>query len=164
MNVYNIRSEQEWRQVLDDLQQELGVPVSIMDKENVILQTSGERNALCSAIRAIDESLVMICSQTQQFMTREARETGRPFIGTCEAGMSKFVIPLFFKGELVGTITGCGASVPGEEIETFLVEKSSRMREEEIIRLAQQVPKQDQAKMVESANRVFQEFQENTML
>jgi len=106
----------------------------------------------------------MICSQTQQFMTKEARTTRHPFIGICEAGMSKFVIPLFFKGEWVGTITACGACVPDEEIETFMIEKSSRMREEKINRLARQMPKQEQAKMVEVANRVFQEFPENTIL
>jgi len=164
MDVYNIRSEEEWRQILDDLRQELGMPVSLMDKENVILQTSGERNVLCSAIRTVKESLISICSQTQQFMTKEVRTTRRPFIGACEVGMSKLVIPIFFKGGWVGTITACGACIPGEEIETFMVEKSLQMREEEISRLAKQVPKQEQDKVVEVANRVFQELHENTIL
>ena len=163
MDVYNIKSEEGWHQVLDAIWQELGMPASLMDKENVMLQISGERNALCSAIRAVDESLVSICSQTQQFMTKEAREAGHPFIGICEAGMSKFVIPLFFKGVWVGTITGCGASVQGEEIETFMIEKSSGMEKEEVNRLAQQVPKQEQAKVAEAANRTFRELNENTI-
>ena len=86
------------------------------------------------------------------------REVMNGVIDACEAGMSKFVIPIFFKGEYQGALTGCGTCVHREEIETFVIEKSSKMKEEEIGRLAQDVNEVEQAKVDDMAKRLFKEI------
>jgi len=159
MSIYDIKSKEEWQLVLDDICEQLGMTAAISDTKKIIIQSSGERNALCSAIRENKESLVFICSQTQQFMAQEAERTRKPVIDACEAGMSKFVIPIFFKGEYQGTLTGCGICVHRKEIESFVIEKSSKMKEEEICRLAQDVNEIEQAKVDDMAKRLFQEIQ-----
>ena len=159
MDPYSMRSREKWQEILEELCRELGMPAAIMDKKNVVLQVSGERNPLCFEIRANEESLVFICSQTQIFMAQEARKTRKPVIDVCEAGMLKYVIPLFFKGEYIGSLTGCGACIPKEEIQTFVIEKSSKMGEEKISRLARSVHEVEQAKVVDVVNRFSQETQ-----
>jgi len=50
MEMYDIKPEEEWQRVLDTVYRELGMPSAITDKENALLQVSGQRNPLCSKI------------------------------------------------------------------------------------------------------------------
>ncbi|MCD6561565.1 MAG: PocR ligand-binding domain-containing protein [Deltaproteobacteria bacterium] len=159
MDVYDIKSKEEWQDILDDVSHELGIPASLADNKNAILQSSGKRNELCLKIRANSQALTFICGQTQQFMAEQAKSTKRPFIDACEAGMSKFVLPLFLKGEWVGSFTACGACIPGNEIEDFIIQKNSGLSEEEINLLKVHVPQIEESKFVETANRLFNELQ-----
>ena len=144
---------------MDDLCEESGMPTALVDKKSVVLQVSGERNPLCSEIRANDESLAFICGQTQQFMVKKAKSTQKPVIDACEAGMIKFLIPLFLDTDFIGSITVCGSCAPGEEIETFAIAKSTKMNEKEIMPLVKKVPEVDQEKVTGVAQRLFQEIQ-----
>ena len=58
-------------------------------------------------------------------------------------GCSKLVIPVFRESDFVGTLTACGAYIGGEELEAFLIEKSTKLNEQEIEVLIQQVPEGD---------------------
>ncbi len=161
MSVYDIKSEEEWQKILDDLCKESEMPAALVDKKSVVLQVSGERNPLCLKIRSNNESLAFICGQTQQFMVKKAKSTQEPVIDPCEAGMLKFLIPLFFDSEFVGSITVCGSCVPGEEIETFAIAQSTKMNEDEIRPLVKQVCEVDQEKVTGVAQRLFHEIQKD---
>jgi ligand-binding sensor protein len=161
MNVYDIKSEKEWQKILDDVREESGMPAALVDKKSVVLQVSGERNPLCSEIRANNESLAFICGQTQQFMTKQARSTRKPVIDACEAGMLKFLVPLFIDTDFMGSITVCGSCIPGEEIETFAIEKSTKMNENEIMPLAKMVPEVDEEKVRGVVQRLFQKIKKD---
>ncbi len=161
MSVYDIKSEEEWQKVLDDVCEESGMPAALVDKKNIVLQVSGERNPLCSEIRANNESLAFICGQTQQFMTKQAKSIRKPVFDACEAGMLKFLIPLFLDTDFVGSITVCGSCAPGEEIETFAIAKSTKMNENEIRPLAKMVPEVDQEKVRGVAQRLFQKIKKD---
>ena len=158
MSVYDIKSEKEWQEILDDVREESGMPAALVDKKNVVLQVSGERNPLCSEIRANNESLAFICGQTQQFMMKQAKSTRQPVIDACEAGMLKSLIPLFLDTDFKGSITVCGSCVPGEEIETFTIAKSTKMNEKEIRSLVKAVPEADQEKARGVIQRLFQKI------
>jgi ligand-binding sensor protein len=158
MRVYDIRSPEEWQNVLDDVCQASGMPAALVDAKSVVLQSSGKRNPLCAKIRSINESLSFICAQTQQFMVETSRTSRRPVIDACEAGMLKFLIPLFLDGEFAGSVTVCGCSFPGEEIEVFGISQVTKMKEDEIISLVKQVPEIEQAKVDEILYRLFQKL------
>jgi len=153
MSVYDIKSKEEWQKILDDVCEESGMPAALVDKKSVVLQVSGERNPLCSEIRSNNESLAFICGQTQQFMVKKAKSTQKPVIDACEAGMIKFLIPLFLDTDFIGSITVCGSCAPGEEIETFAIAKSTKMNEKEIMPLVKKVPEVDQEKVTGVALR-----------
>ena len=155
MSVYDIRSKEEWQKILDDVCEEAGMPAALVDEKNTMMQVSGERNPLCSIIRGKKESLSFICGQTQQFMAGTAASSKQPVTDLCEAGMLKSVIPLFKDNQFIGSITVCGSSVPGEEIETFAISKSTNMNEEDISRLAGSVPESSQDKIERLALNLF---------
>jgi len=159
MEMYDIKPKEEWQRVLDTVYRELGMPSAITDKENAVLQVSGQRNPLCSKIRSIKESSAFICSQAQQFMTEETKKKKRPIIDICDAGMSKFVIPVFYQSDFVGTLTGCGVSIAGEELEAFFIEKGTKMNEQGIEELIQQVPQGDWSMISEVTQRLFHQIQ-----
>jgi ligand-binding sensor protein len=158
MDVYDMRSKEEWQKTLDHVFRELDMPAALLDNKNIILQTSGERNALCLAIRSNNEALPLICGQTQQTMAKQAETTKAPVIDACNAGLSKFVIPLFVADEWVGSFTACGSSIPYEDIEDFIIGQSTKMSEKDIGRLKQQVSPIQQAKVIEVVDRLFQEL------
>ncbi len=155
MDMYNVRTEQEWQEILDSIHEELGMSSSITDTENKILQFSGERNPLCSRIRSFDEALTFICSQAQQFMAQETKKNRTPIIDACDAGMAKFVIPIYCEDDFVGTLTACGAHVLGTELETFIIEKAIKTNGEEIEELIKQVPQCDEKAITRVVQRLL---------
>ena len=161
-DVYRIKSREEWQQILDDLFEELGLPAALMDRENAVLQTSGERNPLCATIREREGSLSFICGQTQQFLSELARRTKKPVVEMCEAGLVKLVVPFFLNGVCAGNVTACGAVCPEEEIETYLIAQSTGVSEEDIEALCQEVPEIEREKVVQAAFRLFQEIERDT--
>ena len=154
MNMYDIRSKEEWQKMLDSVHKEIGMLSAITDKENAVLQVSGQRNPLCSKIRSFKESLAFICSQAQQSMAQKTKEKKRPVIDACDAGMSKFVIPVFYQSDFVGTLTACGACIAGTELETFVIENATKTNRQDIEKLIQQVPQCDGEKMAEVVQRL----------
>jgi len=59
----------------------------------------------------------------------------------------------------VGTLTGCGVSIAGEELEAFLIEKSTKMNEQDIEELIQQVPEGDWSIISEVTQSLFHQIQ-----
>jgi len=155
MNLYYINGEEEWQQILDDLTEALNMPTALVDPQSFVLQESGERHELCKAIRANKESLIDICARTQKFMSKEARETRKPVIVSCEANMTKCMIPVFSDAEFMGSVVVCGTGIPEEEITPAMIAKSINRSEEEVNRMIEQVPFVAQEKVSEVANSVF---------
>ncbi len=156
MGVYDIRSEGEWQAILDEVSRRLGMPAALLDENNVILQHSGTRNPLCRRIRDQKESKSMICGQSQQYMAERAWSGRRPVIEACEAGLAKVVLPVFQDGQRVGTVTACGSSCGGEEIETFLIQKATGLDEESLSKLAAEVSEVDPDVLREVGEEVHQ--------
>ena len=95
VTMYDIKPKEEWQRVFDTVYRDLGMPSAITDKENAVMQVSGQRNPLCSKIRSTKKASAFICSQAQQFMAEAAKEKRRPIIDFCDAGMLKARDPGF---------------------------------------------------------------------
>jgi len=140
MSVYDLKSEQEWQAILDEISKRLGMPAALMDEKNVILQHSGTRNDLCLAVRGNDHSRSTICGASQQFLAQQAWSSGEPVIDVCEAGICKFVLPLGGPDRPVGTLTACGSCSRTEDIEDEMVQLNLPMEDEALASLKAQVP------------------------
>ena len=158
MNLYYIKDEDEWQQLLDDLCEGLQMPTALVDPQSFVLQESGERHELCAAIRAKKESLIGICAKTQKFMAKEAKATKRPVQVACEANMSKCLIPVFSNAEFMGSVVVCGTAIPGKEIPVSMISESIDISEDEIRRMIPKIPVVDEEKVSEVAARTFEEI------
>ncbi len=139
-SVYDVKSREEWQVILDKVQHEIGMFSAVLDAQNQILQTSGERNNLCWEIVNHESAKPVICGQSQQYMAQMARSGKKPVVEVCEGGLAKLVVPILQDQDYVGAFTSCGAIFPGEEIEIFFIDKNTHMGEEAIQHRAKTVP------------------------
>jgi ligand-binding sensor protein len=89
-------------------------------------------NRLCPQIKANKESLAAICAPGNQNFMALAKQTRKAVIGECDAGLMKIAVPIFSNGDFLGTAGGCGLLSEGKELETFIIEKTAGLCEEEI--------------------------------
>jgi hypothetical protein len=54
--------------------------------------------------------------------------------------MLKLVVPIFVNGEFLGVAGGCGCLAPNEDIDTFMINKTTGISEEKIVRLTEDIP------------------------
>lgn len=50
----------------------------------------------------------------------QAKQTRKPVIGECDAGLIKIAVPIFIDGTFMRTAGGCALLPAGGEVETFL--------------------------------------------
>jgi len=156
LSVYDLNTREAWQELLDYMQSALGLPSALLDPENIILQSSGDRNQLGREIRSRAKAKPVICGQSQQFMAKMARTQKTSVVDICEAGMVKLVVPLFQNQDYLGSITTCGAMLPEMAIETFLIEKATGMGKDTIDEMAEQVPTVQSEQLKQLAEDTFQ--------
>lgn len=93
-------------------------------------------NELCPAIKSTPEGIRGICAVAHQNMAAQARETRKPVIAECDAGLTKICVPVFVGDEFVGIVGGCGRIQPESEVETYLVHQVTGLSEDEVRRMA----------------------------
>jgi ligand-binding sensor protein len=97
-------------------------------------------NRLCPEIKAIPKGQSFICATAHMNIAIEARQTRRPVIEACDAGMIKLVVPIFYKDTFLGAAGGCGLLMEEEAVDAFLVNKITDLEEDEIERLSEGIP------------------------
>ena len=125
--------------------------------QSVTFDTEGTRitdyvkwsNRICPVIKSSEKGGPFICAVAHMNMAAEAQKTGKPVVEECDAGILKIVVPIFAKGEFVGTAGGCGRLPSGGEVDTFMINKTIGIDEEELAGLTSDVgsltPEQAQA-------------------
>jgi len=98
-------------------------------------------NNLCPVIKATEQGQSYICAVAHQNIATQSRERHSPVIETCDAGLSKFVVPIFIKEEFLGAVNGCGFLSDGNEIEMFMINKTTGLEESAIKDRSQDIPK-----------------------
>jgi len=153
--MYDLNSRETWQELLDETQSAVSMPAALLDPDNIILQSSGERNELCREIRSRDKAKPVICGQSQQFMAKMARTQKSSVVEICEAGMAKLVVPVFHDQNYLGSITTCGSKLPEPEIETYLIEKATDIGEHTIAEMAEKVPIVQKEQLQQLAEDLF---------
>ena len=153
--VYAMKSKSDWQKLLEETQSVLGMPTALLDPDNVILQSSGERNELCREIRSKDSAKPLICGQSQKFMAEMARTKKSSVVELCEGGMAKLVVPIFRAQDYLGSITACGAMLPETEIEAFLIQKTAEIDEAAIDEMVKTIPPTTEELLQQVADDLF---------
>ena len=69
-----------------------------------------------------------------------AQKTRKSVVEECDAGMVKIVVPVFVNGGFLGSVSGCGLLLADNgKLESFLVNKTTGIDEEEIERRSQTI-------------------------
>ena len=97
-------------------------------------------NDLCPVIKGNEKGQTFICATAQRNIAAMAQKTRKPVVEECDAGMVKIVVPVFVNGGFLGSVSGCGLLLADNgKLESFLVNKTTGIDEEEIERLSQTI-------------------------
>ena len=145
MHITDLLPAEKWAELEKELHEQFGVNCAVNDASGA--RVSGRAfwgNALCPRIQGHKPAAGMICSPLSQYIMRELAENGEPVVEQCDAGMTKFAVPVVVKGELLGAVGCCGCLLENDgeadEIEAFLVSKALGVGDEETAELCRTVP------------------------
>ncbi|HKJ31437.1 MAG TPA: PocR ligand-binding domain-containing protein [Balneolales bacterium] len=155
LSVYDLNSRENWQKLLDETQSSLGTPTALLNPDNVILQSIGERNELCREIRSLKQAVPVICGQSQRFMAEMARTQKTSVVEICEAGMAKLVVPIFRDQNYLGSITTCGCKLPETEIETYFIEKTTGIGGHAVAEMSEKIPIVQKEQLQQLAEALF---------
>lgn len=89
-------------------------------------------NRICPVIKSNEKGGPYICAVAHMNMATEAKESRKPVIEACDAGILKIVVPIFVKDEFIGTAGGCGRLPSNGAVDSFMVNKTTGIDENKI--------------------------------
>jgi ligand-binding sensor protein len=123
-------------------------------------------NRLCPEVKGNKESLAAICAAGNQYFMAQTKRTRKALIDECDAGLTKIAVPIFVNGEFLGTAGGCGLLPAGGEVQTFLLEKTMGMREEQVLALCEglgTITQEEAEKMVDYIEKRIAQFMDDRL-
>lgn len=125
-----------WAELEQDIHQRFGVNAHVYNaKGSPFTGYVTWGNRLCPALRQNKSAATSICAVVNQAVGAEVRESGRSSVTDCDAGLMVICTPVVVGGEFVGMVGGCGGLRDGAEPESFLLEKSAGLSEEQVAEL-----------------------------
>jgi ligand-binding sensor protein len=141
MTLLDICPMETWVALETELYEKFNLQGSVFNPEGIrITQVKNFSNPLCPAIKAVEKGQTFICSAAHMNMTAMVKQSRKPAVEECDAGLTKLVVPIFYKDEFVGVAGGCGLLSQGESVDSFAVSKIADMDEAEVKRLGSDVP------------------------
>ncbi|MDT8378217.1 MAG: PocR ligand-binding domain-containing protein [Desulfotignum sp.] len=141
MTLLDICPMETWEALETELYEKFNLQGSVFNPEGIrITQVKNFSNPLCPAIKALEKGQTFICSTAHMNMTAMVKQSRKPVVEECDAGLTKLVVPIFYKDEFVGVAGGCGLLTQGESVDSFAVSKIADMDEAEVKRLESGVP------------------------
>ena len=140
MKLTDIMPLEKWVEFEKEINKRFGLNASVFDIDGLrITKFVSWANRLCPAIKAISKGQTFICSAAHQNIAKQAEKTGKPVVAECDAGLCKIIAPIFYKGEFLGAVGGCGLFLEGGEIDPFLVYKTTDIAEKEVEELSNDI-------------------------
>jgi len=141
MELTDIAPLEIWRELEKRINKRSGLNASVFNVDGIrITDFVKWANNLCPAIKATERGQSYICSVAHQNLAARAAKIRKPVIDACDAGMLKLVVPIFVNGDFIGVAGGCGCLEQNEDIDTFMINKTTGISEEKIVRLAEDIP------------------------
>ena len=141
MELTDLAPLETWRDLEQRINERSGLNASVFNSEGIrITDFVRWANNLCPVIKADEKGQSYICSVAHQNITAQAAKTRHPVIETCDAGMLKLVVPIFVNGDFLGVAGGCGCLEKKEDIDTFMINKTTGIDEDRLVELAEDIP------------------------
>jgi len=141
MTLLDICPMETWETLETELYEKFNLQGSVFNPEGVrITSVKNFSNPLCPAVKSLEKGQTFICSAAHMTMTAMVKQSRTPLVEECDAGLTKLVVPIFYKDEFMGVAGGCGLLRRGESVDSFAVSKIADMDEEQVKQLGSDVP------------------------
>ena len=138
MELTDLMDKEDWMAFEKELNERFNLNCAVFNSSGVGLTGKPNWcNALCPKIKGNKESLAVICAAGNQNFMAQAEKTKKPVIGECDAGLVKIAVPIEVDGKFMGTAGGCGRLPKDGDPETFMIQKTTGMNEDEVSDLCQ---------------------------
>ena len=138
MELTDIAPLEKWMKLEEEVAKRTGMDANAFDRDGVrISEFKNWANKLCPAIKATDKGQAFICAVAHMNIAALAAQKKDVVIEECDAGLVKMVIPIFVKDEFVGSFACCGFILDDGEVDSFMINKTTEIDEEEIDRLSE---------------------------
>jgi len=137
MELSDILKQEGWLELEEKVHRKSGMNASAFNREGIRIAgpIRNWANRLCPAIKAIDKGQSFICALAQMNMAALAEKSRQPVAEECDAGFLKITIPVFVQDKFIGSFSACGVLREGEEIDEFMISKTTGMEEDRIAEL-----------------------------
>jgi len=151
MELTDIMSADEWKQLANEIYHKFGFNGTVYKTDNMILAKSDEwSNQLCPTIKSGEAKI--ICASAQARLSQTVQEKKESATGECDAGLIKFLIPIFVESKFLGMVGGCGCVNEHSDVDAFYVGKM--LRKEDVSDLSGTVRKITQNDLLKAAEYV----------
>jgi ligand-binding sensor protein len=170
MKLTDIATLKQWLELEQKINSRSGLNASVFNAEGVrITDFKKWANKLCPVIKADEKGQSYICAVAHQNIAAQAKQTHRPVIAECDAGLLKIAVPIFLNGEFLGVAGGCGYIMGDGEVDLFMVHKTTGIANEKLINLADDIsamtPEQAESFAVfieDEVNQIITEYENRT--
>lgn len=141
MTLLDICPVETWEALETELYEKSNLQGSVFNPEGIrITSIKNFSNPLCPAVKSLEKGQTFICSAAHMTMTAMVKQSRKPLVEECDAGLTKLVVPIFYKEEFIGVAGGCGLLRKGESVDSFAVSKIAGMDEAQVKQLGSHVP------------------------
>ena len=137
MELTDLLPIEKWKELEREITRRSGLDANIFNIDGIrITDYKNWANKLCPAIKATDKGQSYICAVAHMNLSAQAKQTQESLVEECDAGLVKIIVPIFMKNEFLGAVGACGFLLDGGEVDSFLVNMTTGMDEEEVERLS----------------------------
>ncbi|MDI6883478.1 MAG: PocR ligand-binding domain-containing protein, partial [Patescibacteria group bacterium] len=134
MTLQNLSEEAQWflrnlQKLQDDFAESVGAQIVTTDKRGELVTKMSGTQRVCKLIMATEGGKKK-CEECYKMALSLVRTQKEPAFMDCYAGYASLWVPIKVKGEIVGSITGCGGRYDRGESQEELREKYSKLADE----------------------------------
>ncbi len=142
MNIKDLLPLEQWITFEKELHAKSGLDVSVFNTDGIRISNHKEWvNRLCPVIKANDKGQAFICAVAHMNIASQAFQTKAPVIEECDAGLVKLVVPIIIKDVFLGSVGACGLLLEEGEVDSFMVNRTIEIDEEEVSALSDDIKK-----------------------
>jgi ligand-binding sensor protein len=150
MELIDLLPLEKWIELEKDIFERSGLASNVFNVDGIrITDYKKWANRLCPAVKADDRGQSFICAVAHMNYANMAKQTKKPLSGECDAGLLKLVVPVYVKGEFLGAVGACGLLPEDGEIDSFMINRTIEMDEEEIESLSKDIKKINEKELEE---------------
>jgi len=160
MTPEDIAPLEKWAELEEEIFHFSGLNASVYNTDGIrIIPKENWNNALCPRVKGTPKGQAFICAVAHMNLANEAAKTHAAVIEECDGGLLKIVLPIFVAGTCIGAVGGCGLLAEDGEVDSFMINKTTEIPEEEIEALAATVGTMSRARAEETAQLIKQRLE-----